>query len=77
VQLVGVLLVFASLIAPAVATRWRGRNRLALAYGVGALAYAAGLALSAVMDLPAGAAIVCCLGVLAVAALLPGARRTG
>jgi zinc/manganese transport system permease protein len=62
VQLVGVLLVFASLIAPAVAMRHLQRGRLTAAYALGAAAYAAGLALSAIADLPAGAAIVCCLG---------------
>jgi zinc/manganese transport system permease protein len=62
VQLVGVLLVFASLIAPAVAMRHVQRGRLAAAYGLGTAAYALGLALSAIADLPAGAAIVCCLG---------------
>lgn len=61
VQLVGVLLVFASLIAPAVAVSGLHRGRLVAAYGIGACAYAAGLALSAAFDLPAGATIVCCL----------------
>lgn len=72
VQLVGVLLVFASLIAPAVAVSGLRRRRLAAAYGIGAFAYAAGLTLSALGDLPAGAAIVCCLvgcGFTALAAL--------
>ncbi len=63
VQLVGVLLVFTSLIAPALAMRGRQRWRLAGAYGFGAVAYAVGLALSALADLPAGATIVCCAGV--------------
>lgn len=61
VQLVGVLLVFASLIAPAVAVSGMRHKRLATAYGVGAFSYAVGLALSAVADLPVGAAIVCSL----------------
>lgn len=62
VQLVGVLLVFASLIAPAVATRAAsGARRIVIAYLVGAIGYAAGLALSLVADLPAGATVVCCL----------------
>jgi zinc/manganese transport system permease protein len=74
VQLVGVLLVFASLIAPALAVRGLRRRRLAGAYGFGALAYAVGLALSAVTDLPAGATVVCCLG-LASALLLALPRR--
>lgn len=78
VQLVGVYLVFASLIAPAVATRALGRARLAAGYGLGAAGYAGGLLLSAAYDLPAGAAIVCCLGLLALAALLlAGGTRPG
>ncbi|HZV54346.1 MAG TPA: metal ABC transporter permease, partial [Rhodocyclaceae bacterium] len=61
VQLVGVLLVFASLIAPAVAMRrLAGSLRLAASWGLGAAAYAAGLLVSALFDVPAGAAIVCC-----------------
>ena len=59
VQLVGVYLVFSSLIVPALATRgWQGRRRLLMAYGLGAGAYAVGLALSALLDLPSGAVIV-------------------
>ncbi len=59
VQLVGVYLVFSSLIIPALATRaQRGRRRLGIAYGLGALGYALGLALSALFDLPSGAVIV-------------------
>ena len=59
VQLVGVYLVFSSLIIPALGTRqFRGARRHAMAYGVGALGYAAGLALSALFDLPSGAVIV-------------------
>ncbi|MBI5108566.1 MAG: metal ABC transporter permease [Rhodocyclales bacterium] len=66
VQLVGVLLVFASLIAPAVATRvLSGRRRLVVAYLLGVGAYAAGLGLSLYADLPAGAMVVCCLGLMA------------
>ncbi len=59
VQLVGVYLVFASLIIPALGTqRHQGSRRHALAYAVGALGYALGLALSAAFDLPSGAVIV-------------------
>ena len=59
VQLVGVYLVFASLIVPALATAgWSGARRLAVAYVVGAAGYVVGLALSAVLDLPSGAMIV-------------------
>lgn len=69
VQLVGVLLVFASLIGPAVAVSNLSSRKLAAAYGIGALAYASGLACSALIDLPAGAAIVCCLVGLSFVAL--------
>ena len=60
VQVVGVYLVFASLIIPALATRAAAANRrrLGWAYGIGAAGYALGLALSALLDLPSGAVIV-------------------
>ena len=70
VQLVGVLLVFTSLIAPAVATRaFGGGRRILVAYLLGAAGYAMGLALSLQADLPAGATVVCCLCLLAAAGL--------
>lgn len=70
VQLVGVLLVFASLIAPAVATRGAGPSiRLPLAWLLGALAYALGLGMSLLVDLPAGAMVVCCLALVAIGGL--------
>jgi zinc/manganese transport system permease protein len=70
VQLVGVLLVFTSLIAPAVATRaLDGRLRVAISYLVGVAAYALGLGLSLYVDLPAGATVVCCMCLLALAGL--------
>jgi zinc/manganese transport system permease protein len=60
VQLVGVYLVFCSLIVPALATSGHhGKARYLLAYAVGAAGYALGLALSALFDLPSGAVIVC------------------
>jgi zinc/manganese transport system permease protein len=59
VQLVGVYLVFATLIVPALATREAGPKRqLFLAYGVSGVGYAAGLVLSSIFDLPSGAVIV-------------------
>ena len=71
VQLVGVYLVFSSLIIPALGTRaLRGPRRMALAYGVGALGYAFGLALSAVFDLPSGAVIVWALAACALVGAL-------
>jgi len=67
VQLVGVYLVFTSLIVPALATRGlRGGVRLAAGYAVGAAGYAIGLALSALLDLPSGAVIVWALAACAV-----------
>ncbi|SEB17365.1 metal ABC transporter permease [Variovorax sp. YR216] len=76
VQLVGVYLVFSSLIIPALGTRaHNGARRLRIAYTVGALGYALGLALSALFDLPSGAVIVWTLAACALAgALLIGPR---
>lgn len=69
VQLVGVYLVFSSLIMPALAvrrapTRWR----LPVAWGLGATAYLLGLALSAVLDLPSGAVVVVAMAACAMGA---------
>lgn len=78
VQLVGVYLVFASLILPALGTRrLAGRKRLFMAYLLSALAYAAGLFLSTLWDLPSGALIVWCLALLASAcyAFFPAATK--
>jgi zinc/manganese transport system permease protein len=59
VQLVGVYLVFASLIIPSLATRnYAGKRRLPLAYAIGVAGYALGLILSSLFDLPSGALIV-------------------
>ena len=67
VQLVGVYLVFASLIVPALAVRhYPPRLRLPLAYLLGGISYALGLMLSAWSDLPSGAVIVWALAVLGV-----------
>lgn len=67
VQLVGVYLVFASLIMPALAARGlRDRPGLVAAFLLGVVAYAAGLALSTVFDLPSGALIVWCLAACAI-----------
>jgi zinc/manganese transport system permease protein len=71
VQLVGVLLVFASLIAPAVGTRSVPEQlRFPRAYFIGVLGYGIGLAVSLIADVPAGAATVCVLVLLAAAGLL-------
>lgn len=68
VQLVGVYLVFASLIFPALATRRLPFARaLTVAYAGGAAGYALGLILSALFDLPSGAVVVWSLAGVAVA----------
>ena len=46
-QLVGLFLVFSTLVIPARATFYSRRYRYVKAYAIGALGYAAGLALSA------------------------------
>jgi zinc/manganese transport system permease protein len=62
VQLVGIYLVFASLILPAIAARkHHGYDGLWLGYLLGMLGYGTGLLLSLWLDLPAGALIVCAL----------------
>jgi zinc/manganese transport system permease protein len=59
VQLVGVYLVFASLIVPALAARrFAPRLSLVVGYGVGIVGYAAGLLISLLTDLPTGATVV-------------------
>jgi len=59
VQLVGVYLVFASLIIPALATtRLRGKAKLWSGYALASISYFSGIILSAILDLPTGAVIV-------------------
>lgn len=70
VQLVGVYLVFASLILPALATRrLPPRRALAWGYGLGTAGYLVGIVLSALLDLPTGPLTV---WTLALAAVLGG-----
>jgi zinc/manganese transport system permease protein len=65
VQLVGVYLVFTSLIVPAVATyRIEGRRQVAIGYALGIASYLGGLALSVVTDLPSSAVIVWTMALL-------------
>jgi zinc/manganese transport system permease protein len=79
VQLVGVYLVFATLIVPSLGARQHPpARRLPLAYAIGIFGYAIGLTLSAALDLPSGALIVWCLALLAVAvhAMAPRVSKT-
>ena len=72
VNLVGVLLVFASLIIPAFAASFLATTfkvRLMLGWLVGWVAAVGGLAVSYFADLPTGSTVVCAIGVLPVAAL--------
>lgn len=66
VQLVGLYLVFTTLIVPAYATRRLKRYRLGVAYVHGALGYILGIGFSLVSDLPPGPLIVCTMTVLAI-----------
>lgn len=64
VQLVGLYLVFATLIVPPLATRRMTRGRLPAAWALAAAGYAGGLWLSTAADLPSGPVIVWALVVL-------------
>jgi zinc/manganese transport system permease protein len=75
VQLVGLYLVFATLIVPALATHRVQRARLAICYALGASGYALGLLASAFLDLPSGAVIVWAMALLAVAVFAWGVGR--
>jgi zinc/manganese transport system permease protein len=77
VQLVGVYLVFASLIVPALATRRvQGKHRLRIAYAVGVAGYVMGLGLSTLLDLPAGPVIVWMLAMSGLGAYSAHARAS-
>ncbi len=71
VQLVGIYLVFASLIVPALAAkRFAEKYRLAIGYAVGLVGYVLGLVASSLFDLPTGAVIVVSLLVTFIAAVV-------
>jgi zinc/manganese transport system permease protein len=71
VQLVGIYLVFTSLIVPALAARrFAERYRLAIGYSVGLIGYVLGLIASSLFDLPTGAVIVVSLLVTFIAAVI-------
>jgi zinc/manganese transport system permease protein len=75
VQLVGIYLVFATLIIPALATSTLKRRRLAAAYTLAAAGYGAGLGLSILSDLPAGPLVVCTIGLLGIVLLATSRQR--
>lgn len=73
VQLVGVYLVFSSLIVPAVATCRHARSKqLWLGYALAGSSYVAGLAVSVVTDLPSSPVIVWVMAVLGLVVHLTG-----
>ncbi|HEY5603104.1 MAG TPA: metal ABC transporter permease [Gammaproteobacteria bacterium] len=78
VQLVGIYLVFASLIIPALATRKATHYRLGISYAIGLAGYTLGLVASAILDLPTGAVIVWSLTAVAfpVAGLISVMNKT-
>lgn len=66
VQLIGVYLVFTSLIVPALAVvKYQTKPALVLAGIIGVTGYLSGLIVSAMFDLPSGAVIVWCLAISA------------
>jgi len=77
VQLVGVYLVFATLIIPPLATRSLARRRLAAAWGVGIAGYAIGVLVSTMLDLPTGAVVVWTLAIVGLLTHAALARRVG
>jgi len=71
VQLVGLFLVFITLVVPSLATYYSRRRRTLKGYVIGSLGYAAGLVASLVTDLPSGSMIVCSMVLVgAVAAMI-------
>ena len=76
VQLVGIYLVFASLIVPALASRrFPERHRLWIGYLVGLVGYVSGLVASALYDWPTGAVIVVTLLLTFIAAVVVSPKR--
>ena len=75
VQLVGLYLVFATLIIPALATREYRRKQLVIAYIVALVGYALGLALSDWLDWPSGPVIVWTIAIVGILAYALRSRR--
>jgi zinc/manganese transport system permease protein len=75
VQLVGLYLVFATLIIPALAARQLSRFPLVAGYALSIVGYALGLATSATSDLPSGPAVVCAMVTVAIVVAAPRLYR--
>jgi zinc/manganese transport system permease protein len=78
VQLVGVYLVFTSLIVPAVATyRYAPNRQLAIGYALAIASYVVGLAISVVTDLPSSPVIVWAMALLGLVVHVMGNQQPG
>ena len=66
VQMVGIYLVFSTLIIPALATRNTTSRRMLKTYAVGGAGYAIGLLVSVASDLPTGAVIVWAMAIVGI-----------
>jgi zinc/manganese transport system permease protein len=76
VQLVGIFLVFATLIVPALATRYATAHRLPKAYAIAITGYALGLVASALADAPSGPTVVWAMAATGgIAAVVEGRHR--
>ena len=75
VQLVGLFLVFVTLVVPALATWYARRRRLLKGYLIGGAGYALGLVASMAADLPSGPMIVCVITLLGLLVFASGTRR--
>ena len=75
VQLVGLYLVFITLVVPALATWYARTRRLLRAYLIGGFGYALGLLGSLALDLPSGPTVVCAISLLGAAAFALAPRR--
>ena len=74
VQIVGIFLVFATLIVPALATRYAAARRMLKAYAVAIAGYALGLVVSALVDAPSGPAVVWAMAAAGGVAAFAGPR---
>ena len=76
VQLVGIFLVFATLIVPALATRYATAYRMPKAYAIAIAGYMLGLMLSALLDAPSGPTVVWTMAAAGIVAVTAGGRGT-
>jgi zinc/manganese transport system permease protein len=75
VQLVGIFLVFATLIVPALATRYATTRRVPKAYAIAIAGYALGLVVSALFDAPSGPTVVWTMAATGAVAAIAQRRR--